>query len=379
MKARVLLLMASLLAAAGLSPLTVRATPIDWVVATLEVTQPVVQPVATGGSFSAGSGPSETPSGPSGAPTKGPSLDVDVQGHSIGDRSTLLGTGISFDGLGGADVFDTSDGGFHVKTTKDFGAIDLQVTKKGEHGFGIGSGVGAFGSIHRLSMVVFVPNGVIDSFHVSGTGGTPEVFTGSGSRAIGAADADASGVAVDASVAAAGTSTLDVTSPLGLIGGPAIFECLHCTESWTTPNGGTGTYSETILPIFFLPVPIPVPFPIPLGSISGDDGFVGPAGHWSWTWTGVNVRPQMSETIAAGYAPIGDLWKLFVRGAPQIRVSPKPAAHPSKHKTKVLGEKQTRKTLAATGVGARPAGWLFLAAALGLAAFLRRRPSRALG
>jgi len=367
MKARVLILLASLSVAAGLSPQAGHAAPIDWVVATMAVTQTVsAQPVGgQGGSFEIGVG----------GPSKGPSLDLDVQGHSIGDHSTVIGSGVSFDGHGDAEVFDTTDGGFHVRTTKDLGGIDLAVTNKGNHRFGMSSGAAVFGTIRRLSMVVFVPNGVIDSFHVSGTGGTPEVFTGSGSRAIGAADADSSGVAVDASIAAAGTSTLDLTSPLGLIGGPAVFECTHCSESWATPTGEQGTYDETMLPF----VPVPIPFPIPVGFISGDEGFVGPAGHWSWNWTGVNVRPEMSETIAAGYAPIGDLWKFFTPSAGPVIVTPRPAPSPAPaHQPKVLGEKQTRKSLAATGVGAIPLGWLFVAAALVMAAVLMR-PSRELG
>ncbi len=366
MKVRLLLLAATVLAGAGLGTQAVHAAPIDWVVATMNVTQTTTpQSIGgSGGSFEVGPGGS----------SKGPHLEVEAQGHSTKDHTTVLGSGVAFDGHGGTDVFDTADGGFHVQSTQTLGGLDLQVTKRGDVGFDMSSGAGAFATVHTISMVVFIANGVIDSFHVNATGGDTQVFTGSGSRAIGAADTAASGVAVDASVVAAGTSTVDVMSPLGLIGGPAIFECTHCSQSWTTSTGKTGSFDQTILPFFFIPLPVPLPLPpIPIGSISGDDGFVGPAGHWSWSWTGVNVRPEMSETIALGYAPIGDLWKLFVPSAPPIRViaGPAPSSH---HTTKVLAEKRTRKKLAATGVAASPLGWLFLASALGVAATLRRRP-----
>ena len=377
MKARALVLAASLLAAVGVSPLTVRAAPIDWVLATMTVTQPAAQ--QSGGSFSIGEGSGELAPGEAPAPRqRPPHLDIAISGRDTGDHSTVLGSAAAFDGRGFSDVFDSDNGGFHVQTTKDLGSVDLQLTNKRTSGFVFITGASAFGSVHTLTMLAFIANGTIDSFHVDASGGTPQVFTGSGSRAIGAADPESSGVAVDASVAAAGASTLDVTSPLGLVGGPDLFECTHCSVSWKTPTGATGQVDQQTMPFIFLPVPIPVPpLPLPsLDSISGDDGFFGPAGAWSWSWTGVNVRPEMSQTIAAAYAPVGDLWKLFVPSA-AIVAKPEPAPQPSKHQTKVLAEKKTRKTLAATGVSAMPAGWLFLAVAAGLGTILRRRPRRA--
>jgi hypothetical protein len=40
-------------------------------------------------------------------------------------------------------------------------------------------------------------------------------------------------------------------------------------------------------------------------------GASGPAGSWTWSWTGAEVRLDPSTAAAAAYAPIGHSWPLF--------------------------------------------------------------------
>ncbi|TMK19189.1 MAG: hypothetical protein E6G68_06320 [Actinobacteria bacterium] len=338
------------------------AAPIDWIVASMAV--PVTAPVqhqassSQGGSFSIGTD------------TAGVSLSIAAVGRLTGNRSTVVGSGAYFDGHGFLDAFDFADGGIHVRTTKDLGGLDLEITKKTEGSLHMTSIAAALGPIRRITMVVFLAHGSFDSFQVKGSGGeTPEVFTGSGTRAIGVADPESSGVAVDASAVAAGTSTFEATLP-GVVGSAVLGGCVRCMLSWTSPDGKTGSFEQTEAP--FVPLPAPVPLPVP-AVFDGFPGFIGPAGHWSWDWTGLNARADLSETIAAVYAPVGDAWRLFLP-TPQP-VAGRATTHRFSTKASVLGTKQSR-TLANTGVAGNAAGWAFLAGAFALAGVLARRPRR---
>jgi len=348
----------SIAAAAGVPGIGRASAPVDWVFSSMSVSGgAAAKQASSGGSVSIG--------GPGGGSAA--SLVVSGRGHGTGAGPILLGFAGGFgDGGYRVDVFDLADGGIRLRTTIDLGGLDIEITPVGKDGFAIASGVGGLGAY--MSSAVFVANAVLDEYSVQGEGGTPVVHAGAGTQAISAAGPAASGVAVDASLAAAGASSFAAAIPAGIIGGVVDLGCTRCTVTWATPNGKSGSVTQTSLP--FVPVPVPVPVPIPVGSIDGETSFAGPAGAWSWTWTGVNVSTNRSPTMVGAYAPIGDLWQdlagvhlppptTIVAGKPP---SPKPSP-------RVLGSKQTKGTLASTGVTPLAWGWLLLAAA----AFAGRR------
>jgi LPXTG-motif cell wall-anchored protein len=357
------------LAIAGIAPLFARASaPNDWVLATF-VTDP-----ATAMNVGSGSGGGSFGLGPGFGP--GASLDVLVRAHGTGTGPVLLGFGASFGPFGFVDVFERNTGGIHLRTTQELGAVDVQVQPGDDPGaFKFGAGIGtSSGGGRRLAILLFATNAVIDSYSIDSSGGsTPQVHAGSGSRAIEIAGPEASGVAVDASVAAAGTSTVGSDPHAGLVGG-VLWGCTRCTVSWTTPDHHDGSFTQTNPPSIPVPLPLPPvplpPIPFPPGLIAGDTTFAGPAGSWTWSWTGANLRADYpGPTMMGAYAPVGDLYSLFRESGPgQPLGGGKPPASGGA-KTKVKAEKKTR-TLANTGVGRSTAAPALLGSAVLLAGWL---------
>jgi len=329
------------------------ASPIDWLFASMTVSKGAPSSGSTGGgSFSIGGGSIGGGSGGGG------SLTITVSGHSTGTGPVLIGSGT---GSGGGSpvlsVHDVANGGVRLRTTTDLGGLDVEITPAADGSFGFGSGV--FGPGPSFSELFFVTNAVIDRYSVRGSGGTPVVSVGSGSRAIQMAGPEASGIAVDTSAAAIGAATFNAVTSKGIAGGLVLGGCIRCTVDWSGPAGRSGSVTQTSPPS----VPLPVPDPVPAReAIEGDTSFVGPAGVWSWSWTGLSVRPQPSPTLVGAYAPIGDLWRIFAGltgGSIGVIAQPKPHQKPE-----VRGTKQTRRTLPATGVTTPSAvAWLLVAAA----------------
>jgi len=365
-------------------PVASKAAPAtDWVVATMPVQL---------GAGSHHTDPTEArefavgPVGHSGPPP-GPSLQISGIARVTGP--SVMGAVFSVDGESFALVFDDQDGGTRIRTTDDFGGLDVEVGPAGHGTIFFSMGIHASEKAKRLSLLAFVPRAQIDRVAADDSDGPiPTMTSGSGSRAIYAAGPDTSGVAVDASYAAAGMSTDSIDESKGIVGG-AVYGCTRCTLNWKSPDGRSGSVTQTNPPPVFLPLPFPPP-PLPLSPLyrlfgEGDPTFVGPPGQWSLSWTGVNAplgfaflppglivpAPQPSPTIAAAYAPVGEAWKYFTRAPTVIPAPTGPGAKGATHRSRprVLGTKTTR--LANTGVSSMPIGWILLTLAVAAAGIRR--------
>lgn len=352
-------LVAAVVAAVAAVPTLSRAAPIDWVLAAGTFrAQAQPQTGSGGGSFNIGG-------------DGGSSVEIRGVARSNGAGPLLFGSGFIAGPAPLVDVFDLGNGGLHFRTTDDAGAIDIEITPAADDtlGFSVSGGIIGAPPGSRFALIVFVANGVIDRYEVKG-GDSPDVSTGAGTSAIYAAAPGMSGVAVDASVASAGTSSLQRSVAGGLVGGVVFDQCVRCTIEWASPDGRHGSGELNNYSLHGAPG-LPVPIPTNFGS--GDLSFVGPAGAWSWSWTGVGARLDPSTAVVGAYAPVGDRWTLFAPSAPRApttKAEPKRSA-PS---PQVKRAKQTRRSLAATGLGTPTAAWLLVA--LAVACFGRLRASR---
>jgi hypothetical protein len=325
------------------------SAPVDWIFASMTVSGVAPAKTSPGrSSFSIG--------GPGGDSA---SISVDISGHATGAGPVLVGAGAGFgDGPSFLSVDDFANGGERLRSTSDLGGLDVEITPSSDGSFRISSSVG--GSASSFVDLLFVTNAIIDSYTVKGSHGTPIFETGAGSRVIEMAGPEASGFAVDAGVAALGASTFEATTSKGIVGGVVFGGCVRCTVTWTDPNGRSGSGTQTSTP--FVPLPLPVPVPAG-GTFDGDSDFAGPAGAWSWSWTGANVRTEPSPTVVGAYAPVGDLWKVFA-GHGAGAVVPARPTQSRQSTTHVLGTKQSKGALAATGVATVGWAWVFLLGAL---------------
>jgi hypothetical protein len=361
---------------AAVAPLFARASaPNDWVLATMTVTGAAPKlnegSGSSGGSFGIGTD--------SGSMAR---LQLSGRGHQTGSGPTLLGFGDAFGSSHFVLVFDAANGGVRLQSSKDLGSVDIEITPADGGTFGFSISTGALSTkTMPLSVLFFATNAVIDSYSMSSSNGSDaHVTAGAGSRVIQVADPDASGVAVDTGIVAAGASTVERTLQKGIVGGLS-WGCTHCDVSWTTSDQRDGSFTMTSVPFpsVPVPVPIPIPFPIPTGIAQGDSTFVGPAGTWSWSWTGANVRADSPSPTAIGaYAPVGDFYSLFGEAKPLDNVIVAPPHGDVGPKPKVKAEKQTR-TLANTGLERSGGGPVLIVAAGVLAGWLgwtRRRSAR---
>lgn len=166
-----------------------------------------------------------------------------------------------------------------------------------------------------LAILWFVGNGAMDRVsvrHELGLGLADfDVRTGSGSTAMSVAGPASDGVAAAAGPLGAGSSRYAAASRRGLVGAFE-FSCEgSCTGAWRGPGGREGSWSWTGEGVL-----------TGLGEQQGQISFAGPAGRWSWDWTGVAVSPvffpyfespRTGSPVIGAWAPIGDGWRLFDR------------------------------------------------------------------
>jgi hypothetical protein len=144
------------------------------------------------------------------------------------------------------------------------------------------------------ALLLFWANGVFDgvSINVRTLSGKTQVVarTGSGATAMLVADPGSDGYAAGAEALAAGMRTVRANVGRGLVG--AIDDdCRACAGSWSGP-GRSGEFKMID------------------GLILGRYNFAGPAGAWSWEWTGA-LGWEAGQKIIGAWAPVGDGWRLF--------------------------------------------------------------------
>jgi hypothetical protein len=117
---------------------------------------------------------------------------------------------------------------------------------------------------------------------------------GSGARAIEFAAPDDGGIAAAAGPAGiAVNASHRVRTGAGIVGGlasaPFLVDQPPLWVSWHGPGGARGS---------------------DFCDLGCDGKFAGPAGRWTWQWTGLDEDDTQPPAIAA-YAPIGPAWKAF--------------------------------------------------------------------
>lgn len=134
-----------------------------------------------------------------------------------------------------------------------------------------------------------------------GSAAVTDVQKKHGARVLQQADPKHGGTAVGAGPAAAGTSRF-VTNPDEGIAGE-IFQsflapCPACTGTITAPDGTTEEWARV------------GPF-----SLDGNGRFVGPAGTWGFSWTGLgasaSLYPPATAPSFGAYTTVGELWPWF--------------------------------------------------------------------
>lgn len=166
------------------------------------------------------------------------------------------------------------------------------------------------GSGQRFSTLLFLPNAtmkvnsaeVLPSFAIA----SHRVTKGSGATAMLVAGSKNRGTSASVGpVGAGGTSYAAKTR--GLVG--AMEGACNCNGSWSGPGRRSGAWMSVtgdgiVSPLFLR---------------EGHMAFAGPAGNWSWSWTGASdaygtsgaAFGSATTPIIGAWAPIGNDWRLF--------------------------------------------------------------------
>ncbi|MGN6475089.1 MAG: hypothetical protein ACTHK4_15760, partial [Mycobacteriales bacterium] len=147
----------------------------------------------------------------------------------------------------------------------------------------------AGGSLTRTHLDAVASSGSLTVNRVYGTGAT----------ALYVADDQDAGLALDADVASAGSSSHGLTTTTGLAGSLIDFDDSQAaavdTASWTAPDRSSGSIDNLMTPTS--------------GCGIGEPAFAGGPGHWTWSWKGASQ--QLGELGVAAWAPIGSYWHRF--------------------------------------------------------------------
>ncbi|MFN2613420.1 MAG: hypothetical protein ABR552_01200 [Actinomycetota bacterium] len=224
----------------------------------------------------------------------------------------VFGWGFGHTGFG-TEILVRTDGygPTSISTTKSLGGVSFQVTTEGDPGSHIDQFVLVCGNLapgERAAGVVFgtgLTIGVAPQpvFEFGDGTFTYDVETGTGSRAVLIAQPDDDGVGASVGSAAFGSSTPRQTADVGIVGAIDTYRtCLGmCRMGWASPDGDMRALSVVSTPAY---------------SSRVDGTFAGPAGEWSWWWTGATPGYDAhGAPVLAAYAPIGDEWTLFRPGA----------------------------------------------------------------
>lgn len=196
---------------------------------------------------------------------------------------------------------DSRTGPVDITTTEDLGSQSVRISP----GRG-GSFTDGYFSV-TFRGFDFAPGDEVDLlFYLTGTslsgieasaegdaGAVPiSITTGAGAANVALASTTTGGAGASAGSVAAGTTSNTVTTDEG-IAGTRVARCAAgaCTYGVTGPAGSTQAIEASTAVASYT---------------SGRPSFAGPAGDWTFRWTGVG-----NSSVMVAYAPIGDLWPIF--------------------------------------------------------------------
>lgn len=221
-------------------------------------------------------------------------------------QPAMLGFGLG-DDLFGPGIFaaELGTGPAHVTLNTPVGTQELQLSAgtDGEIEAGLSFGIhGDRGGSYVVSLMVsgmdIIEHQIGELEVAKGTLLDTRIHRGSGSTAVRSMTADGTATGAAAGPLAAGTSSHEAITSAGIIGALAFPSCGTCQATWSSPDGREGSIQVVDTPL--------------ASQGSGWFDFAGPAGPWSWTWTGVRVpsafeiaQPQDAAYVL--YAPIGEL------------------------------------------------------------------------
>ncbi|MBI4728241.1 MAG: hypothetical protein HY775_01875 [Acidobacteria bacterium] len=219
-----------------------------------------------------------------------------------------FGNGFAGAGFSFVDVGNVGGDGLSLTTTQGAGSQSIRVTPPdgGSIRFRwilIGQDLAPGES---YSLLNFLGNATLDfSVDYAASGGSIEVVTssGQGTTVMKIADPANGGVGVGAGTAAAGTVAVSHTTGQGLVGAVDLWSCRACAWTWNSPDGRSGTALGAAADALV--------YGAAFGY--GDAQFAGPAGQWSWGFTGAALQNALANgsPIIGAWAPIGDDWTLF--------------------------------------------------------------------
>lgn len=249
----------------------------------------------------------EFTAGPGG--TDGTRLEVDGRFEGTGDGPLVLGFGSGGDGrYPYVDLLPTGGGPAAVTTSHDVGGLDVEVIRSGDasasfrsvrHLDGVAEG-------QRIVVLLFAGNAELRDLSAVQVGpldgsvepGTVSIHRGSGTEVVYSVSPDDEGPAVSAGAAAAGTRGHAGTLDEGIVGALNVWQCDGCVMDWSGPDGRSGSAVRVV----------------GYTTVSGSSWFGGPAGDWSWSWTGVDGPGSftaLARPVVAAYAPVGAFWGHF--------------------------------------------------------------------
>lgn len=224
-------------------------------------------------------------------------VDADVYGWVHQGNATRLAEGIGVGGSTpsiqvrevktglGADLGVASNGGL--------GRIALDPIVQHDHSYRLSARRRfTIAPNEHATLLAFVAGGSFSSYGsyasvISGSA-TSAQSQGSGSALILAGAPEDSGTGVVVGSGGGGVTRKDVDATTGLVGAINTRACRACTGQWVAGDEVSGAF--TVSPV----------------GLDGAPTFAGPAGFWTWDWSGVS-----EAAVVAAYAPIGDAWRSF--------------------------------------------------------------------
>lgn len=254
--------------------------------------------------------------GPTGA--NGISIELAGSATLTGTGPAVFGHGLALRGFGAhlLSVWNVGGDGLSVTTSRDLGGYDVQVSPPTGDGYTFEYSAWLnlrFEPAETIVLVVFAPNATLGDLSAAATAASGEItftsFSGTGATAIPLVDPERDGMGAQAGPAGAAVATEYSASPAaGIVGAIVTRECEGpCTAQWEGPGvsgGWTGVGAHALFggianPTFEWP------------------SFVGPAGEWTWRWTGAMLADDAApiwlfgSPVIAAWAPIGEDWTRF--------------------------------------------------------------------
>lgn len=196
---------------------------------------------------------------------------------------------------------DSRTGPVDITTTEGLGRQSVRIAPGSSGSFTNGSYGFTFGGFDfapgdEVDLLFYLTGTALSGIEASAEGDTGAVpiglTTGAGAANVALASTTTAGTGAAAGSLAAGTTSNTVTSDRG-IAGTRVARCAAgaCTYGVTGPAGSTQAIEASTGVASYT---------------SGRPSFAGPAGDWTFRWTGAG-----NSSVMVAYAPIGDLWPIF--------------------------------------------------------------------